>query len=150
MKPRILPCLVLLCALGAGPASAATVTAVPVTDTGVVLQTAQTGNADSTNTLDRGYTLTGPTLLTIVSTIGGTPTVTVNLLGSMNGTTFYNVSYALIATPTTDTIAAITITTATTGHYVLKNTTPWRYLKLNMSANTNVTLTTTAFPAFPQ
>lgn len=139
---------VLLAILTAPWTWAATVTPYPVSETGVALQTAQTGNADSTNTLDRGYTLEGPVLLTIVSTIGATPTVTVNLLGSMNGSTFYNINYGLIATPTTKTQAAITITTATTNHYVLWNDSPWRYFKLVMSSNTNVTLTTTAFVGF--
>jgi hypothetical protein len=111
----------------------------------VNLGTAQTGNADTTNTLDRG-TLRRAGLLTITSTIGATPTVTVNILGSADGTTFYNIPYCLAATPETLTVAAITITTATTGHYVLRAEHPWRFLKVNFSANTNVTLTTDVAP----
>jgi hypothetical protein len=109
------------------------------------LGTAQTGNVDTTNTVDRG-TLRRAGLLTIVSTVGGGPTVTVNILGSADGVTFYNVPYALVATPETITVAAITITTATTGHYVLRGDHPWRFLKLNYSANTNVTLTADVAP----
>ena len=104
--------------------------AVPLTDAGVNLGTTQTGNADTTNTMDRGYTLVGPCLLRIVTTVGATPTVTVNIKGSMDGTNFYNVTYALVATPTTYTVAAITITSATTNHYILVPQAPWRYLKL--------------------
>jgi hypothetical protein len=96
--------------------------------------------------MDRGYTLVGPCLLRVVTTVGATPTVTVNIQGSMDGTNFYNVAYALPATPTTYTVAAITITTATTNHYILVPHHPWRYLKLVYSANTNVTLTVDAFP----
>lgn len=125
---------------------AATISAVPLTDAGVNLSTTQTGNGDSTNVMDRGYTLRGPCLLRVVSTVGSTPTVTVNILGSMDGTNFFNTSYALPATPTTYTVAAITITTATTNHYIVIPNMPWRYLKLNYSANTNVTLTVDAFP----
>ena len=111
-------------------------------DPGVALQTAQTGNADSTNTADRGM-LQGGGGVVIVSTVGGTPTVTVNLLGSLDGTNFFNVPYALVATPRTFVITAITITSAVTTLYILQELIPWRYFKLNMSANTNVTLTST-------
>ena len=72
----------LACLLLALPARAATVSAVPLADTGVVLGTTQTGDGDSTNTMDRGYTLTGPCLLQITSTIGATPTVKVDIKGS--------------------------------------------------------------------
>jgi hypothetical protein len=132
--------------LAALPLRAAVISAVPLTDTGVNLSTTQTGNADSTNTMDRGYTLVGPCLVRVVTTVGATPTVTVDIQGSMDGTNFYNVAYALPATPTTYTVAAITITTATTNHYILVPQHPWRYLKLVYSANTNVTLTVDLFP----
>jgi len=146
MKARkVLPAL-LLVLMFVPWARAETLSAVPLTDAGVNLGTTQTGNADTTNTMDRGYTLVGPCLLRVVSTIGATPTVTVNIKGSMDGTNFYNVTYALPATPTTFTVAAITITTATTNHYILVPQAPWRYLKLTYSANTNVTLTADAFP----
>ena len=49
------------------------------TDAGVALQSAQTGNADSTNPADRGR-LTGPAAIVVTSTIGATPTVTVNIV----------------------------------------------------------------------
>lgn len=130
--------LALLC----GSASAATIEVVAGTQSlgAVNLQTAQTGNADSTNTADRGA-LRGSCLLKIVSTVGGGPTVTVNLLGSADGTNFYNVAYALVATPETPVVAAITINSATTGYYILRPGHPWRFFKLAMTANTAVTLT---------
>lgn len=126
----------------------ATVEAVPLSGSGVNLSTAQTGDADSTNTMDRGYTLGGPCLLTIVSTTGATPTVTVDIKGSMDDSTYFNVPYSLPATPDTWAVAALTITTATTGHYFLRPETPWRYLKLVYSSNTNVTLTVDVFPCW--
>ena len=141
--------IVLLALALAGRASAAVVSAVPVTSTGVNLSTAQTGNGDSTNTMDRGYTLGGACALKVVSAIGATPTVTVNILGSPDGVTFYNVPYALVATPETPVVTAITITTAVTTLYILRPAQPWRFLKLNYSANTNVTLTVDAFPVWP-
>ncbi len=145
---RIATCLVLALSL-AGWAETAVISAVPLVSTGVNLSTAQTGNADSTNTMDRGYTLGGPVLLRVVSTIGATPTVTVNIQGSMDGAAFFNIPYSLPATPDTWTVAALTITTAVTGHYFLRPATPWKYLKLVYSANTNVTLTVDAFPCWP-
>lgn len=114
------------------------------TAAGAVLSTAQTGNGDSTNTADRGL-LHGPGAVVITSTVGATPTVTVNIQGSVDGANFYNVPYALVATPETQTVAAITITSAVTTTYLLRPDHAWRYLKLVYSANTNVTLTATAW-----
>jgi len=111
------------------------------TDAGVQLQNAQTGNADSTNVADRALLQGGGGVL-ITSAIGATPTVTVNLLGSLDGATFFNVPYSLVATPRTFVLTAITITTAVTTLYILQELIPWRFFKVNMSANTNVTLTT--------
>ena len=138
--------LTLVLLLVAGPSGAAVISAVPLVSTGVNLSTAQTGDADSTNTMDRGYTLEGPTLLRVTTTIGATPTVKVDIQGSMDGSIFFNIPYSLIATPETWTVAQITITTATTNNYILKGAVPWRYLKVVYSLNTNVTLTADAFP----
>jgi hypothetical protein len=110
-----------------------------------LLSVAQTGNGDSTNTADRGANVGQPGAVVITSTIGATPTVTVNIQGSADGTAFYNVPYALVATPETLTVAALTITTAVTTTYLLRPHHAWRYLKLVYSANTNVTLTATAY-----
>lgn len=112
----------------------------------VTLSTAQTGNADSTNVADRGPAGVGrPGAVVITSTIGATPTVTVNIQGSVDGTNFYNIPYALNATPETVAVAALTITTAVTTVYQLRPNHAWRFLKLVLSANTNVTLTATAY-----
>jgi hypothetical protein len=106
------------------------------------LQTAQTGNADSTNTIQRYQETERQMILRIVSTIGATPTVTVNIVGSDDGTTFYNVPYvSLAAAGGAYTTAALTITTAVTSLYALMMGRSWKFLKLVMSANTNVTLT---------
>ena len=76
------------------------------------LQTAQTGNADSTNTVQRPHESARQMVLRIVSTIGATPTVTVNIKGSIDGTTFYNIPYISMATAgDAYTTAALTITT---------------------------------------
>jgi hypothetical protein len=104
------------------------------------LSTAQTGNGASTNVVDRGAG-TGAALLTIVTTIGATPTVTIAIEGSADGTTFFPVAYATAAAPETVTVAAVVITTATSSRFLLRPGHPWRYLRLTYSANTNVTST---------
>lgn len=111
---------------------------------GFVLGTAETGNGDTADTLDRG-SHRGPAAVVITSAVGATPTVTVQILGSVDGVNFYKLAYALVATPETVTVADITITTAVTTTYLLRPEHAWRFLKVNRSVNTNVTLTTTAY-----
>lgn len=113
-------------------------------DPSVNLATAQTGNGDSTNIARRGFRDRGGAVV-ITSTIGATPTVTVNIQGSVDGATWFNVPYSLVATPRTFVLTAITITTAVTTTYLLQELIPFRYLKLALSANTNVTLTADAY-----
>lgn len=110
----------------------------------VTLGTAQTGNVDTTNTADRGFNR-GPGAVVVTSTIGSTPTVKIDIQGSVDGSAWFNVPYALVATPTTFVVAQITTTTATTVTYLLQTGHPWRYLKCVYSSNTNVTLTATAY-----
>lgn len=110
------------------------------------LQTAQTGNADSTNIVQRlgqGEKNLRAPILRITSTVGATPTVTVNIQGSNDGTNWFNVPYSPLAAAAADsyTTAALVITSAVTGLYYLMPLQGWQYLKLVMSANTNVTLT---------
>lgn len=108
------------------------------------LQTAQTGNADSTNVIQRSGSdanLRAP-ILRIVSTIGATPTVTIKILGSADGVTYWKVPYSVMsAAPGDWSTADIVTTTAKTELYQLMPLQAWTYLKINMSANTNVTLT---------
>lgn len=103
------------------------------------LSNAQTGNGASTNIVDRGADR-GPALLQIVSTIGATPTVTVLVEGSLDGTTWYPIGHAAddVAAPS---VATFAITTATTTRRFLPTGRPWRFVRLTYSANTNVTLT---------
>ena len=108
------------------------------------LSTDQTGNGDSTNVAFRGPNVGGGAVV-ITSVIGATPTVTVNIRGSMDGVNYFNVPYALVATPRTFVLTAITITTAVTTTYILQELVPYRFLKLVYSANTNVTLTADAY-----
>lgn len=111
---------------------------------GVSLSTAQTGTGDSTNTADRGG-LQRAAAVVITNTSGATPTVTVNIQGSVDGTNFFNIPYALVATPSTFVVTALTITSAVTTTYLLQGGQAWRFLKLALSSNTNVTLTAVAY-----
>jgi hypothetical protein len=111
---------------------------------GITLSAAQTGNGASTNIVDRGGGLEAA-LLDIVTTVGATPTVTVNVEGSADGSAWWNVSYAPNSPLAALTIAALVITTATTNRLFLPANTPWRYLRCNYSANTNVTITATVW-----
>lgn len=108
------------------------------------LQTAQGGNADSTNIIQRPGTESNlrPPVLRIVSAVGATPTVTVQILASFDGTNWFRCPYQSIgAAPGAWSVADLVITSAATGLYALMPGQGWNFLKLNMSANTNVTLT---------
>jgi hypothetical protein len=114
--------------------------------TPTVLCSAQTGNFTSTvaqRTSDADYQTGGAIVIT--STIGGTPTVTVNIQGSVDGVNFFNIPYSLVATPRTFVLTAITITTAVTTTYLLQELVPWEFVQIVTTANTNVTLTATAY-----
>jgi hypothetical protein len=120
----------------------ATVDATPTEQYGdtASLSAAQTGNGASTNVADRGGA-TGATLLKLTTTVGATPTVTVAIEGSADGTNFFNVPYATSAAPTTVVVANLVVTTAVTSYYIIQPNVPVRYLRLTYSANTNVTST---------
>jgi hypothetical protein len=109
-----------------------------------VLGTAQTGNVDSTTVLDRGLHR-GPAAIVVTNVDGGSGTVKLDIKGSVDGTNFFNLPYALVATPETVAVAQITITTAVTTTYLLRGDHAWRYLKLTYSANTAETMTATAY-----
>jgi len=112
----------------------------PYTPGAINLATAQTGNGASTDILDRGAR-SAPIGLQITSTIGATPTVTVALEGSMDGTTWFAVPYTDPATPDVSSIATFPITTATVTRKYVRGGFPYRFFRCFMSANTNVTLT---------
>lgn len=128
----------------------ATVATIGVLATGTAnLCTALTGNVVTTNIADRGSVVgandravtTGPALLRIVTTIGATPTCTYAVEGSANGTDWFAAPIADPATPETVSVATFAITTATTTIKFLRPGHAWRYLRVTMSANTNVTST---------
>lgn len=107
------------------------------------LSSAQTGNGASTNIVDRGPAV-GPALLTIVSTAGATPALSVDIQGSVDAADWWNIPYATTAAPETPVVAQITtITTTTTTRFILRPFHPWRFMRLLYSANVNLTVTAT-------
>lgn len=116
----------------------------PTSSIAVPLSTAQTGTGASTNVANRGDG-PGAGALVVTTTVGATPTITFTIEGSADGTNWYAAAYSLVATPETVAVAAITITTAVTTTYLLRPDHAWDYLRLNITANTNVTITATAY-----
>lgn len=104
------------------------------------LSSAQTGNGQSTNIVDRGAA-TGIALLKVTTTVGATPTCTYAIEGSPDGDNWFSVAYSDSSTPETVSVATFAITTATTVWKILRPNHPWRYLRVTYSANTNVTNT---------
>lgn len=99
----------------------------------------------ATDAFDRGA-LCRPALLQIDATAGATPTVTVAIQGSLDGVNWYAIPYALPATPGTTAVATFTITsTGITQYHLLAF--GWQYLRLNLTANTNVTINDVALLA---
>jgi predicted oxidoreductase len=112
--------------------------------TGIVLGTSQTGNVDTADTLDRG-SHRGPAAIIVTNVDGGSGTVKLDIKGSVDGTNFYNIPYALVATPSTFVVTQLTITTAATTTYLLQTDQAWRYIKGVYSSNTAETMTLTAY-----
>ena len=104
------------------------------------LSIAQVAGGVTTNVVDREATL-GPAQIVIVTTIGATPTCTYQLEGSLDGTNWNPLSSADSGTPTVFTTTTFVITTATTTTRIVSPTVAWRYIRLTLSAITNVTST---------
>jgi len=107
----------------------------------VPLSAAQTGNGTSTNVADRGPSHKGA-IVRITTTVGGTPTCTYLIEVSADGVVWAPATYADIATPNNNSTATFVITTAGVVQKIVKQATPWRFLRVTYSANTNVTNTT--------
>jgi hypothetical protein len=107
----------------------------------VALATGQTGTGATTNVFDRGEQ-SGQAIITIVTTVGATPTCTYQVEGSPDGTSFSPLSSADSGTPTTFSTATFVITSATTTTRIVNPASgSARFIRLTMSANTNVTNT---------
>lgn len=91
--------------------------------------------------VDRGY-LSGPGAVVLTSVIGTAPnTSLVDFQGSADGTVWFNIPYALVATPTTFVVTQITVTTAVATTYLLQTGHPYRYVRARYTSNTNIDFT---------
>jgi len=105
------------------------------------LATTMVGTGVTANVLDR-QEQSGAATIFIVTTVGATPTCTYQLEGSPDNSAWSVLSSSDSATPTVFSTATFTITTATTTiRYVNPAATSARYIRLTLSANTNVTST---------
>jgi hypothetical protein len=93
------------------------------------------------NVLDRGDTQGGPAAVTITTTAGATPTATYQIEGSLDNAAWSPLSTADSATPTVFSTATFTITSSTTVTRIVNPSSAWRYLRVTVSAVTNVTST---------
>lgn len=113
------------------------------------ISTAQTGNGATTDVADLSSANATPSLgydvVQIVTTVGATPTCTYLVEGSLDGASWYPLSIADMATPTTVAQTTFAITTATTTRKVIQPITPCRFVRVTYSANTNVTNTVTVY-----
>jgi hypothetical protein len=107
----------------------------------VLLSNAQTGTGPSTNVADRGSSHKNG-VIRITTVVGSTPTCTYAIEVSTDGTNFVAATYADISTPTTDVATTFALTAAGVTQKIVKSPTPWRYIRVTYSANTNVTNTT--------
>lgn len=105
----------------------------------IVLEAAKTGTGTTANVLDRGVQ-SGPGFITLVTTVGATPTCTYQCEGSADNSSWAPLSTADSGTPTVFSTATFAITTATTTIRIIDpSATSARYVRVTLSANTNVT-----------
>lgn len=94
--------------------------------------------------IDRGA-YRGPAALVIENVGTGSPTVSVDIQGSVDNVNFHNIAYALVATPNTVAVAQIAITSTATTTYLLLTDQAWRYLQVAASSVTTETFTVTYY-----
>jgi hypothetical protein len=109
------------------------------------MATSLTGNVASSVVVAEhpGENINGSKAVVLTTTVGATPTVKVDIQGSVDNVTWFNIPYALPATPTVFVTTQITITTADTFIYLLSDPAqpnPYAFVRILLSANTNVTV----------
>lgn len=100
--------------------------------------------AGTSPVVDRG-SYRGPSALLIANVGTGSPTVNVDIQGSVDNINWYNAAYALVATPNTVAVAQIAITTTATTTYLLVTDQAWRYLRVVTSTVATETYSVTYY-----
>lgn len=117
----------------------------PASGPSTAIRLFQSATAAATSpVIDRGG-YRGPAALVIANVGTGSPAMSVDLQASVDNLTFYNVAYALVATPNTVAVAQIAITTTATTTYLLVTDQAWRYLKVVVTAVTTETYSATYY-----
>lgn len=98
------------------------------------------GNVVTTNIVERGPSHKGG-CVRITTALGSTPTCTYLIEVSPDGSAWSNATYADISTPTVDVSTTFVLNTATVATKIIKQPALWRFLRVTMSANTNITNT---------
>lgn len=111
------------------------------------LATSLAGNGQTTNVVQRRFDLsaTRPALLRIVSAAGATPTCTYQVEGSPDGTSWFPMATYDATGAASPTGATFVVTSSTTTWRVVPVDMPWTFLRVTMSANTNITNTIDVF-----
>lgn len=108
----------------------------------VTIASAQAGNGATTNYADRGSAhKRGGTMVRVVAGTGAGPTCTYQIEVSLDASTWDDATYADISDLDTDSTATFAIVADSVVSKVLKHPDSWRYVRVTMSANTNVTNT---------
>lgn len=94
--------------------------------------------------IDRG-SYRGPAAVVIDNVGTGSPAMTIDIQGSVDNVNFYNVAYALVATPNTVAVAQIAITATATTTYLLPTDQAWRFLRVVAAGVTTETWTVTYY-----
>lgn len=106
------------------------------------IASAQAGNGATTDYADRGTShKVGGTMVRVVAGAGATPTCTYQIEVSVDASTWGNATYADVSTPNTNTSATFNTTVDAVLSKIIKHPSTWRYVRVTMSANTNVTNT---------
>jgi hypothetical protein len=109
---------------------------------GTSMGTSITGNSPSTAIQIPQDYVKNPILIRLTTTVGATPTASFLVEGSHDNSTWFTLLAADSATPDTFVTTPFVVTTATTLQKVVKPGQRCRYIRFNITANTNVTVTT--------
>lgn len=123
--------------------------AAPTTVAGSTTAAHSTKTTYYSDVFDRAKT-SGAGGLVITSVSGTAPVTTLmDIQGSVDGTAWYNLPYALVATPTTFVVSQVTIVAGTTTTYLLQSGQAWRFARLKLGSNTNLDVSAIAAHLLP-
>lgn len=111
----------------------------------VIANSVATSTPSSVYTFDRDF-IARAHLVRVSTTVGATPTCTYALQGSTDQSTWTALQFADYLSPDTAVSTTFVITTATTAIKLIIPAQKYKYFRVNMTANTNVTNTIDVTP----